>query len=68
MFVDEQGPFISRAPLPTIGETQEVKSSNEVSLDTLLAFVCHEQLFILLSSAALNLAMQVLRLVWTLRR
>ncbi|XP_078355329.1 LOW QUALITY PROTEIN: WD repeat-containing protein 64-like, partial [Oculina patagonica] len=26
---DEQTPFISRAPLPTIGETQEVKSSNE---------------------------------------
>lgn len=41
MFADEQGPFISRAPLPTIGETQEVKSSNEVSLDTLVAFVCH---------------------------
>ncbi|KAM7448945.1 WD repeat-containing protein 64 [Porites harrisoni] len=26
---DEQAPFVSRAPLPSIGETQEVKSSNE---------------------------------------
>lgn len=25
-----QAPFISRAPLPTIGESQEVQSSNEV--------------------------------------
>lgn len=28
---DEDGPFISRAPLPTIGESQEIKSSNEES-------------------------------------
>lgn len=26
---DDQTPFISRAPLPTIGESQEIKSSNE---------------------------------------
>jgi len=38
MFADEQAPFISRAPLPTIGETQEVKSSNEVILTSLVAF------------------------------
>lgn len=35
MLSDEQAPFISRAPLPTIGETQEVKSSNEVGLVSL---------------------------------
>ena len=30
LYEDEQAPFVSRAPLPSIGETQEVKSSNEV--------------------------------------
>ena len=29
LYEDEQAPFVSRAPLPSIGETQEVKSSKD---------------------------------------
>ena len=38
---DDQGPFVSRATLPTIGESQEVTSSNEVQFYfVLFLFVC----------------------------
>ena len=39
---DDQGPFVSRATLPTIGESQEVTSSNEVQFCFVLFlfFVC----------------------------
>ena len=40
MFSEEQAPFISRAPLPTIGESQEVKSSNEVTRQNINSLTC----------------------------
>lgn len=45
---EEQGPFISRAPLPTIGETQEVKSSNEEHVLSLCEVTCLEHVLPLL--------------------